>query len=179
MYAQFWCHWPSTASLNCYIIAYYPKVLRDTQGYILKVDLMSFRRRPAPSKVSLSEKLSIIFGVFWGRFWTKLSFPAKRSTLVHSTSYIFSKLQIWRFILAIRKHFLSILRGVIFLLTQWDAYVNSILHCVIKRLSSEWHCFWMLVKREEKHFQIYPSDISFQPRKFYLLSLFSQIPSAV
>ena len=25
--------------------------------------------------------------------------------------------------------FLSILRGVRFLLTQWDAYVNSILHC--------------------------------------------------
>ena len=60
----------------------------------LKVDLESSVWPLAPSKVSLSEKLSIIFGVFWGRFWTKLSFPAKRSTLVHSTSYIFSKLQI-------------------------------------------------------------------------------------
>ena len=29
------------------------------------------------------------------------------------------------------KHFLSILRGVRFFLTQWDAYVNSILHCDI------------------------------------------------
>ena len=41
---------------------------------------------------------------------------------------------IWRFIWDIRKHFLSILRGVTFLLTLWDAYVNSILHCV-------WDCY--------------------------------------
>ena len=31
----------------------------------------------------------------------------------------------------IEKHFLSILRGVRFLLTQWDAYVDSILHCIL------------------------------------------------
>ena len=31
-----------------------------------------------------------------------------------------------------KKHFLSILRGVRSLLTQWDAYVNSMLHCVIQ-----------------------------------------------
>ena len=31
----------------------------------------------------------------------------------------------------IRKHFFSILRGITFLLTQWDAYVNSILQCVL------------------------------------------------
>ena len=30
-----------------------------------------------------------------------------------------------------KKEFLSILRGVRFLLTQWDVQVNSILHCVI------------------------------------------------
>ena len=35
-------------------------------------------------------------------------------------------------ILAIDKPFLSILRGVRFLLTQWDAYVNSILQCVVQ-----------------------------------------------
>ena len=36
------------------------KVFRGT----LKGDLVSFRRRPVPSKVSISEKLSIIFSVF-------------------------------------------------------------------------------------------------------------------
>ena len=50
----------------------YPKVFRGT----LKVDLVSFRRRPAPSKVSISEKLSIIFGVF--RFFLdKIEFPGQ------------------------------------------------------------------------------------------------------
>ena len=33
--------------------------------------VVSFRWHPAPSKVSISEKLSIIFGVFQGIFWTK------------------------------------------------------------------------------------------------------------
>ena len=46
-------------------------------------------------------------------------------------SYIFWKLLIWWLIWAIKQLFLSILRGVTFLLTQWDAYVNSILHYVI------------------------------------------------
>ena len=53
-----------------------------------------------------------------------------------SMSYIFWELLIWRFIWAIRKHFLSILRGVSFLLPQWDAYVNLILHCGLKN-------YWM------------------------------------
>ena len=51
-------------------------------------------------------------------------------------SYILWKLLIWRFISAIRKHFLSILRGVTFLLTQWDAYMNSNLHCVVFKSSA-------------------------------------------
>ena len=50
-------------------------------------------------------------------------------------SYIFWKFLFQRIIWAIKKHFLSILRGVRFLLTQWDVYINSILHCVI-------HSFW-------------------------------------
>ena len=33
-----------------------------------------------------------------------------------------------------QKEVLSILQGVRFLLTQWDAYVNSILHYVIPKL---------------------------------------------
>ena len=71
-------------------------------------------------------------------------------------SYIFWKLLIWQFLWAIRKHFLSILRGITFLLTQWDAYENSILHCVLtyylcakllegKKIYYE-HIFEMLVK---------------------------------
>ena len=56
-------------------------------------------------RVSISEKLSIIFGVFWILFWTKFIFPAKRSTFAYSMSYIFWKLLIWRFNWAIRKHF--------------------------------------------------------------------------
>ena len=32
---------------------------------------------------------------------------------------------------AIDKHFLSILRGVTFLLSRWDGDVNSISHCVL------------------------------------------------
>ena len=46
-------------------------------------------------------------------------------------SYIFWKLLFQCLILAFHKPFLSILRFVRFLLTKWDAYVNSILHCVV------------------------------------------------
>ena len=56
------------------------------------------------------------------------------------------KFSLWRFIWAIRKHFLSIPRGVTFLLNQLDAYVNSIIHCVLRALEqgvcsnfSLWH----------------------------------------
>ena len=45
--------------------------------------------------------------------------------------YIFWELLFQPIIWAIKKEVLSILRGVRFLLTQWDAYVNSILHCVL------------------------------------------------
>ena len=45
--------------------------------------------------------------------------------------YIFWKLSFQPIIWAIKKEVLSILRGVRFLLTQWDAYVNSILQCVL------------------------------------------------
>ena len=46
-------------------------------------------------------------------------------------SYIFWKLLFHLIIWAIKKKDLSILRGVRFLLTQWDSYVNSIVHCVL------------------------------------------------
>ena len=68
------------------------------------------------------------FRCFSRFFLDKIDFPDKTVTFAYSTSYIFRKLLIWRFLWAVRKHFLSILRGVTFLLTQWDAYVNSILH---------------------------------------------------
>ena len=93
---------------------------------------MSFRRLLAPSKVSIFEKLSIFYGVFRFFFVDKIEFPAKRTTFAYSTSYIFWKLLIWRFIWAIRKYFFSILFCVTFLLTQWDGYVNSILHGVLR-----------------------------------------------
>ena len=60
-------------------------------------------------------------------------FLAGWSTFAHSMSYIFWKLLYLQLILAFKKHFLSILRGVRFLLTQWDAYVSSILQCVIHK----------------------------------------------
>ena len=63
------------------------------------------------------------------------------STFAYSMSYIFWKLLIWKLIWAMRKHFLSILRGVTFLLTQSDAYVNLILQRIlvfISFFSSSW-----------------------------------------
>ena len=107
------------ASLNCYT----PK--------FSEVDLVSFHRRSVPSKVSISEKLfiiSVFFGFFLG---TKLNFPAKPSTFAYSMSYTFGKLLISQFIQNIWRKKLNILRGVTFLLTQWDWYGNPILHCAI------------------------------------------------
>ena len=57
-------------------------------------------------------------------------------------SYQSWKLLFQRLILAIKKHFLSILRGVTFLLTQWDAYVNSILHCVFTWCDDNNYMVW-------------------------------------
>ena len=93
----------------------YTPVFRGT----LKVGLVSSSWPPASSEVSLSEKLSMIFGAF-RVFWTKLIFLAKQSTFTYSMSCIFWKLLFPRPIY--QKHFLSILRGVRSLLTQWDAY---------------------------------------------------------
>ena len=64
-------------------------------------------------------------------FFDKISFPGQTVHFAYSMSYIFWKLLFQQLILAINKSFWSILRGVRFLLTHWDAYVNSILHCVI------------------------------------------------
>ena len=46
--------------------------------------------------------------------------------------YIFWKLLFRPIVWAFKKEVLSILRGVRFLLTQWDAYLNSILQCVVQ-----------------------------------------------
>ena len=71
------------------------------------------------------------FGVF--RFYfDKTTFPGQTVNLClqHVVIHILKAI-----VLAVNyqllKHFLNILRGVTFLLTQQDAYVNSILHCVI------------------------------------------------
>ena len=96
-------------------------------------------------------------------FWTKLIFPTKRSTCAYSTSYILWKLVIWRIIWAIRKHFLSILRGITFLLTQWDAYENSILHCVltyylcVKLLEGENFLLWAHIWNACQNYWTYKS----------------------
>ena len=63
------------ANLNRYLC---PKVFRGT----LKVDLVSFRQRPAPSKISKSEKLSIIFVVFRGFFFWQNRFARPNSQLL-------------------------------------------------------------------------------------------------
>ena len=63
-------------------------------------------------------------------FLDKISFPSQTVNLAYSMLYIFWKLLFQWLILAINKPFLSIPRDLRFLLTQWDAYVNSILHCV-------------------------------------------------
>ena len=107
--------------LNCdatdlphsYFEPLYPKVFRGTP----KVDLVSSVWPPAPSKVNISEGLSIISSVFQGFFFDKIDFPVKTVIFAYSVSYIFRKLLIWRFLWAIRKHFLSILQGVTFLHT--------------------------------------------------------------
>ena len=69
----------------------------------------------------------MILDIFFG----KISFPGQTVNFAYSMSYIFWKLLFKRLILAINKSFLNILRGVRFLLTQWDAFVNLILHCVM------------------------------------------------
>ena len=57
-------------------------------------------------------------------------------------SYIFWKLLFQQLILAIKKHFLSILRGVRFLLIQWDA---SILHCVLSKALCRKCCLLLIL----------------------------------
>ena len=65
----------------------YPKVFRVT----LKVDLVSSVWPPAPSKLSISKKLSMIFGVFL--LLDKIDFPGQTVTfclqhVIHYMSYI-------------------------------------------------------------------------------------------
>ena len=61
VYPQFWCHRPSQW-------LFWTVIPQTFQGGGLKVDLVSPVWPPAPSKVSLSEKLSMVFRYF---FWTK------------------------------------------------------------------------------------------------------------
>ena len=49
-------------------------------------------------------------------------------------SYIFWKLLLQRLILAIKNTFWASYEASDFLLTQWNAYVNSILHCIIRQI---------------------------------------------
>jgi len=97
---------------------------------LAKVDLVSFRRRPAPSKVSISEKLSLIFGVFCF-FLDKIDFldQTVNFCLYHVLHIL--KASALTVHLGYKETFLSILRGVACLLTQCTsgAYVNSILPC--------------------------------------------------
>ena len=69
-----------------------------------------------------------VFRCFFGQ--NKFSRPNR--PLCHSLSYIFWQLLFQPIIWAIKKEVLSILRSVWFLLTHWEAYVNSILQCVFK-----------------------------------------------
>ena len=70
---------------------------------------------------------------FYGHSWFHVLFGQNWISLPigQLLPYIFWKLLIRRFIWAIRKHILSTLWGVTFLLTQWDWYVHSILHSVL------------------------------------------------
>ena len=89
--------------------------------------------------MSMMKMRGPICDVFRCFFVDKISFPGQTVHFAHRMSYIFWKLLFQRSILTINKYFFSILRGVRFLLTQWAAYVNSILHCVIyKKKHRKW-----------------------------------------
>ena len=114
----------------------HPKVFRGT----LKGDLVSFRRRPVPSKVSISEKLSIIFSVFrffFGQNWIFRS----NGQLLPKVCRAYSESH-WSGVSfeLLGDIFWASHKAQPFFQTQWDVYVNSILHGILHYQKSCSYC---------------------------------------
>ena len=82
-------------------------------------------------------------------FFDKISFPSQTVNFCLSRVIHILKAIVPAVNFSFLKQFFS--RGVIFLLTQWDAYVNSILHCLSafmkkeKRMGKQCVCVCMLI----------------------------------
>ena len=114
VYPQFWCHRPSQQLVWTVIPQTFhggPKSRPNVKGLAYS----TLQSQP-------TWKVVHDFRRFYVFFFYKISFSGPTVNFGLFMSYIFWKLLFQRLILAIHKPFLSILRFVRFLFTQWDAY---------------------------------------------------------